>query len=541
MIRRLAIRHGWASGVRALTIRGLRVASGCAALSCLTACSPPDGGFQPERGRAAGTPRDTLVFATQADVETLDPAESADNNSDAAILSTYETLLTFDDDMHIGGGLAERWTVAPDGVTWTFHLRNGVRFHDGTPLDASAVKQSLDRLLDPIAAHRNRTILEAIADVRVVDRLTIQITTAFPFSALEPTMAAVGTSIVSPATAVRWGKQYGRSAEASVGTGPFKIVSWKKDHEIVLERNDDYWGEKPRLRRVVYRPVPEAEAKVAALEAGDVDVIKSMAAAAVRRLQHNPDVAVRAVPSVNSYLLRFNCGREPFRDPRVRRAVSYAIDRHEIVDNLLQGVAEVPTGPLGAVTRDSVQLGEIPYDPVRARQLLRDAGYPNGFKTTITTAKRYLMGIEVAEVLAAQLKRVGIDASINVSELATFMGRTAPTPNEDTRDMYITGAGASTADADWSLRPRFMSSDPINTSFYKNAEFDRVVVQAMKEMDPTKRQALYKRAEEIVYFEDPPVIWLYHNHAVVAARRDVHNLRISPLNIITFERAYVAP
>lgn len=520
-------------------VRRLAVIGGAVSLCGLVACGAPEPGTTTRIPPARE--RDTVVFATLADVQTLDPAESADNNSDAVVLSVYESLLTFDRKMRIVGGLAERWNVEADDVTWTFHLRSGVRFHDGTPLDAAAVKQSLDRLLAPAAARRNRSLLEAIHEVRVVDPLTIRITTAFPFSAFEPTMAHLATGIVSPAAAARWGTAYGRSAETAVGTGPFKVAGWMKDQELVLARNTDYWGGAPRLARVIYRPVPEAESRYAALEAGDVDVIKSMTSAALQRFQHNADVTVVTVPSVNSYLLKFNCGRKPFTDPRVRRAISYAIDRRQIVDNLLSGVSEVPTGPLSAVIRGGVQLGEIPYDPDKARQLLRDAGHPDGFKATITTTRRYVMGVEVAEVLAAQLQRVGIDASIDVAEEAAFLARTAASPDLDTREMYITGTGTSTADADWGLRPRFLSSDPINTSFYKNPAFDRVVLQAMKETDATKRLALYRRAEEIVYLEDPPALWLYHNHAVVASRRRVRGLRTWPLNLITFDQAYVEP
>ena len=511
-----------------------------AALASLMACSSPDRGANDGR-TAASHERDSLVFATLRDPETLDPAESADNDSDAVVFSVYETLLTFDREMHIVGRLAERWNMGADGVTWTFHLRRGVRFHDGTPLDATAVKQSLDRLRDPVAAHRNRSILQAIADVHVVDPSTIEIVTAFPFSAFEPTLAHLATGIVSPTAAARWGKAYGRTAEATAGSGAFSVVGWNKDREVILERNDGYWGDKPRLRQVVYRPVPEAEAKFAALEAGDVDVIKSVTASALPRLSGNPKLSVYSVPSISSILLKFNCGREPFKDSRLRRAVSYAIDRHEIVDHLFQGVAEVPKGPLGTVIRYAVPLPEISYDPDKARQLMKEAGHPDGFKATITTTKRYVMGVEVAEVLAAQLKRVGIDVSIDVVDMVTFMGRTAATPDQDTRQMYLTGLGASTADADWALRPRFMSSDPINTTFYKNAEFDRVIVQAMHEEAPTKRRALYKRAEEIVYLDDPPALWLYHNYNVVAARRTVRGLRLWPLNFVTFEQAYVEP
>ena len=490
----------------------------------------------------AGTqaPRDTIVFATTSDATTLDPAESSNIESDVINLSIYEGLLGFDSEARVVGKLAERWGVAVDGVTWTFHLRRGVRFHDGTALDAAAVKESLDRLRDPVALHRNHPLLAMIARVNVIDSHTVAVVTAFPFGSFEATIANLDADIISPAALAKWGTQYGKSGDAAVGTGPFKLASWKKDLEIVLERNEDYWGSKPRIRRAIYRPVPDADAKVAALEAGDVDIINRIPAAVADRLEWNSGIVVRRRPTLSSYLLRFNNGRRPFNDRRVRQAISLAIDRRDIVDHLMPGTAAVPTGPLSTLVRNSARLGEIARDLPAARRLLREAGYPNGFKTRITTTARYTMGIELAEALEAQLKDVGIDAPIDVIERPIFMGGTATQRAADDREMYIMTIASSTADADWGLRPRFLSSSPINQDRYSNPEFDRVIMQAMTETDMEKRRALYKRAQQIVYLEDPPVLWLFENFNVTAARRQLRDLTLWPQNTVTFERAYLS-
>lgn len=486
-----------------------------------------------------GTRRDAIVFGTPIDAQTLDPTESSTSESDALVLQLYEGLLAFDQDMHIVGGLAERWSVASDLVTWTFHLRKGVRFHDGAPLDASAVKFSLERALDPIAAHRVRPMLDTIARIEAVDEHTIRITTTFPFSALEPTLANFMAGIVSPAISARYGKQFGRSAEATSGTGPYKVASWKKDEELVLERNPYYWGQATRTKQIVYRTIPDEGVRAVALETGDVDVVIRVPPTALARLERNPDITVTRGASITNQFIRFLCHRKPLDDPRVRAAISYATNRRVLIDKLVTGLGAVPTGPLPATIRNSVRLGEIPYDPQRARQLLKEAGYPNGVRITITTSPRHAMGIELAEAVAAQLKLAGIQAEIQVLEWAVMRSLNALPAHKDPRDMFLTGDTPTTADADWALRSRYSSDSPINHSAYSNHEFDRVVVQAAREPDAERRLALYKRAQQIVYLEDPPALWLYDSYCVTVARRQVKDLISSPISCVRFERAYV--
>jgi peptide/nickel transport system substrate-binding protein len=238
-----------------------------AAVLLATAC-----GGGSESGAPSG-PRDTLVFAASADSTTLDPHNTTDTESDQVIMMMYETLIGFDHDMKIIPRLAERWEVAPDGVTWTFHLRQGIRFHDGTPFNAEAVRRNFARVMDPVANHKRLVLFDMIDRVEAVDDRTVRIITKYPFGAFEPTMAHVSAAIVNPAVAEKSGKEFGLGADRASGTGPYKIVSWKKDQEIVLERSEDYWGEKGKTRRIVYRPIPEAASRVLALEAGDVDVI----------------------------------------------------------------------------------------------------------------------------------------------------------------------------------------------------------------------------------------------------------------------------
>ncbi len=473
----------------------------------------------------------SLVFAPSADATTLDPHNTTDSQSDQVIWMIYNALIRYDVDMKIVPDLALSWKVAPDHVTWTFDLRRGVRFHDGAPFDAYAVKANFERVLDPEGGHNRRDLFLPIERVDVVDDFTVNVVTRYPFGAFEPMMAHVSAAIRSP-------------SKDDSGTGPYKLRSWRKDLELVLERNEDYFGEKGKLDTIVYRPIPEAASRVIALESGDVDVITQIPPADLKRLESDREISVKKTVSIGSQQFRFHCKRKPFTDPRVRQAISYAIDRRSILEHLMPGMAEPSTGPLTPRIRGRADLGEIPYDPERAMELLGEAGYPDGFKTKITTTPRYNMGVELAQAIAAQLSQVGIDAEIEVLEWGTirqYWGGLLP--EECPLDIFIMGAGASSADADWGLRPIFRTQErnENNYGYYSNPEFDDVIERAMREIDVEKRNALYRRAQEIVYLEDPGAIWLYDNYHVVAMRANVASVTTSPLGLVTFERAELTP
>jgi peptide/nickel transport system substrate-binding protein len=513
-------------------VRVMCLAAVAAGLACGGASAPAPG----------AAPRDTLIFSAPADATTLDPHNTTDTESDQVIGMVFEGLLGFDEKMTIVGRLAESWGVAADGVTWTFKLRQGVRFHDGAALDAEAVRRNFARVLDPVQKHKRLPLFVMVDRVEAVDPLTVRIVTKYPFGAFEPTMAHISSAIVSPAAAERFGLDFGRSAAATSGTGPYRVVSWRKDQELVLERVERHWRVAGTTRRVIYRPIPEGAARVLALEAGDVDVISRVPPPELTRLAASDRVSLLRTVSIGAQQFRFNVTKPPLNDRRVRQAISYAINRRAIVDTLVAGLATPSTGALTPIMRGYANLGEIPHDPDKARALLREAGLPNGFKTSIATTPRYPMGVELAEALAAQLKVVGIEASIRVYDWGSMVQFWAGLPPEkNTQEIFIMGAGASTADADWGLRPIFMTAptNENNYGYYSNAEFDRVIQAAMRETDEGRRQTLYRRAQEIVYLEDPGAVWLFDNQYIVAARRGVEGVAPSPLGVVTFERAVV--
>ena len=259
--------------------RNLTVGALCLAAALSLSCTEPE-------------PRNSLIFASSADAPTLDPHNTTDSQSDQVIWMLFNALIRYDENMQIVPDLAESWSVGDDDVTWTFHLRSGVTFQDGTALDAHAVKANFDRVLDPDQGHNRRSLFLPIERVDVVDEHIVNIVTAYPFGAFEPMMAHVSAVIVSPAAAEKFGKDFGHTAETTVGSGPYKVVRWRKDNELIVERNDDYWGEKGKLDQVIYRPIPEAASRIIALEAGDVDVVTHVPPADLPRLEDDPNITI---------------------------------------------------------------------------------------------------------------------------------------------------------------------------------------------------------------------------------------------------------
>lgn len=485
--------------------------------------------------------QDAITFSGSADVVTLDPQDMTDNTSEMVTRMIYDNLIDFDEELNLVPGLAVDWETSEDERTWTFYLRQGVEYQDGTKFDAQAVKASFDRILDADNNLKRRPLYNMIDKVEIVDEYIIDITTNEPFGAFAASLAHGAGAIVNPSYIELYGNDLGDTAAATSGTGPYKVVEWRKDEVLVLERNDRYWGEEPPTNRIEYRPLPEASSRIVALETGEVDVISHIPSREIERLQENEETTIHKTVSVGQRQFRFHCAKEPFTDARVRKAIAYAIDKEAITENIMGETAQPSTSALAPQTWGYVNLGTIPYDPSKARELLAEAGYPDGFETTISTTARYEAGVEVTEAVAHYLNAVGIKADIDVLEWSTIVSQwSGLKPEENPQEIFIMGAGPSTGDADWGLRPIFKSAptNENNYGYYSNEEFDQVITEAMETTDPEKRKELYKRAQEIVYLEDPGAVWIYDTNYLIAARSNVKDLTLSPLGLITFEKAY---
>lgn len=499
------------------------------------------------QGEAADSEyKDTLVFAMNTDVQSMDPQIQNDTTSEQVVKMLYNTLLKFEDDGTVVGDLAESWSVSEDKLTWTFNLKQGVKFHNGKELTSADVKATFDRALNAEAGGlRTTEIIKMFTAVEAPDPYTVTITTDGPYGPMESLMCNMSLGIMDADYIEKYGLDLGTSVEGENGTGPFKVVSWERDQEIVVERFDDYFGTPAKLQTVVYTIIPEAASRVIALETGEVDVIDKPTDEDLARLEADTEnFTVLRKPTISQRLFRFGCNDPIISNTKVRQAIVYAIDRQAIIDALFTGSGYPSTAPLAPVTFGYSDLGEIEQDLELAKSLLAEAGYPDGFDTKIITTERYQNGIELAEIISQQLAEIGINAEIEVWEWsalsASWNGITA---DEFDQPIFIMGAGPSMRDADGGLRGLYTTSETglndRNYGFYSNAEVDALIEQGMQETDQQKRVEIYKEAMEILYREDPVAFWLFDMYGLAITSSKVEGVTLSPISTITFENATV--
>jgi len=360
-------------------------------------------------------PTGTLTIAQSGAFMAMDPYFDISYPGNSTQQSICEALI----DREGTPLLAESWEN-PDELTWRFHLRKGVKFHNGDDFTAEAVKFSIERFTDPENPARRAAHLAAVEKVEIVDDYTIDFTTKEPISVLDTQMH--DTLILSPRAVKELGEDIAKSL-AGAGTGPFKFVEWVPGEKCVIEANEDYWGGMPRVKTVIVRPIPEPTVRVTELKTGGVDLAADIPPQFISEIEEAPGVYIERVTSSRVYEVTINCAEPPFDDVRVRQAFNYAIDKEELCEYVLFGIATPAAGMLSAPHEGhNPDLKPYPYDPDKARALLAEAGYPDGIKITINSPSgRYLQDKQLAEAIAGQVSEAGIDMTVNVLEWATFL------------------------------------------------------------------------------------------------------------------------
>ena len=484
-----------------------------------------------------------LVIATSADAVSLDPATSNDIPSANVQENIYETLIDFDENMELIPKLATDWKEI-DETTWEFTLREGVTFHDGSPFNASVVKANMERVIDPAVASPRALLYDMITDIEVIDDYTVRIKTEKPFAPLPAHLAHNGGGMVSLEAiekdyeAMENGEEPGSYInEHPIGTGYFQFQEWEREQYIQLVRYEDYWDEPAYVDTVTFKVVPEDLTRIAELETGDVHISDPISPSDVARIEKTDGLYVNIQDSVNLSYIGFNVQKEPFDDVRVRQAVAMAIDKEQIIDGLYGGVGIPAIGPLAPTVfgyDDSVK--GLPFDQEEAKALLREAGYKDGFTTTIWT-NDHRERIDTAINIQAQLKEIGIEVEIKTMDWGTYLERTA----NGEHDIYLLGWSASTADADYGLYALFHSSQvgaPGNRTFIQNHEIDSMLDEARETLDEEKRLALYKEVQEKL-MEESPMIYLHHQQFLLGARDEVRNLEQSPNQLLQLKEVYL--
>jgi peptide/nickel transport system substrate-binding protein len=447
----------------------------------------------------------------------------------------YDKLVDTDPSLTVVPMLATSWTLSADGRTVTLKLRQGVRFHDGTPFNADAVKFSIERQINPEHPFNKlgkypfaNFFFGNVKAVEVLDDATVEFVLKEPRASFLAVLTAGAASIVSPTAVKKLGLDY---PSQPVGTGPFRFVAWDRGQRVVLDKNPRYWRGPTKLERVIYRPIVEDQARLTELLTGAVDLIVGTPPDYVAQLENNPKITLLKQVGAHVWYLGINNQKKPFDDKRVRQALNYAVNKDAIVRDVLKGTGTLSRGPVlpGTWGADS-GLKPYPYDPERARKLLAEAGYASGFATTLwvpESGSGMQSPVAMATIIQSNLKAVGVNASVQTFEWGAYLARLRSKEQE----LFALSWMAGNEDPDMVMFPLLHSSqwtpDGPNRALYKNAAFDELLHQARVTTDQARRAQLYREAQRILV-EDPPWIFVDHEIQTAAHVRRVQGFKLHP-------------
>jgi len=484
----------------------------------------------------AQTPPGVLIVGQIAEPKALDPAAVTAVNDFRILMNVYDGLVRYrDGTLEVEPALATDWEISEDGTEYTFTLREGVTFHDGSPFNAEAVKFNFDRMLDeehpfhdtgpfPLAF-----FFSAVEEVEAVDETTVKFTLNAPYAPFLSNLAYPTGLIVSPAAVEEHGADFGRNPS---GTGPFTFAEWRSNEAVVVERNPDYWDGAPELEAVVFRPITDANTRTAEMLAGGIDLMVEVPPVSLSEFQGEQfTVHEQAGPHV--WFLILNAKEGPFAEKAVRQAANYAINKTALVDNVLEGTAEVAAGPTppAFAWAYNESLEPYPYDPEKAKELLAEAGMENPEVTFYVTegGSGMLDPIAMGTAIQADLEAVGFDVTIETYEWNTFLGNVNP-GLEGKADMAEMAWMTNDPDTLPYLALRtdaWPDQGGFNSGYYSNPEVDRLLEEARVATDQGERAELYKQMQGIVQ-EDAPWVFVANWKQNAVTNERVENFDLQP-------------
>jgi len=470
----------------------------------------------------------TLRILLSSQLTTLEPQDTTDTDSAAVRFQIYNGLVRMTEDGNVVGDLAESWEVSSDGTAYTFTLHDGVKFHDGTALDAAAVVTSFERLLEEDRNTSSTAYFQPIVTgVEVVSDLQVRFHLNEPFAPFLNTLAHAAGHIMSPAGIEQFGETYGQNP---VGSGPYRFVEWVRGERLVLERFDDYFAGTPPMERIEYRIVPEASTRVALLETGEADVILRVSPDEANRLRGMSGVELMNTPTARAMFLAINLTRAPFDDVRVRQAINHAVNVRAITDALFGEDVPQLDSPLAPNVFGYVPTLRYDFDPDRALELLADAGFePGDIAIDLWSPNgRYVQDATVAQAIAQDLDTFGFD--VNLRLFGDFSEYIQVAFVEDRGDMMLLGWSPSTLEAEGGLYQVLhgdRANQFANNSGYDNPDVNRLIEEARSETTEEGRLAKYGEAQAII-MNDAPWLFLYPQPVITAHASNVSGVVILP-------------
>lgn len=494
----------------------------------------------------------TLVAGWEEDAANLDPSKTVCAHEVRIVNQFGETLWGLEGSTsNPVPWLAESWAPSEDGLTWTVKLRQGATFHDGTPINADAIKWSFDRWLiegNPFYDGPYGLLsyyLGNIGSVDKVDDATLTFTLKAQDATFEGRMLVGYAAVVSPTAVQEMGKE--AFASKPVCSGPFQVAEWEKGVRIVLNRYDGYWGTKAKLDSIVIRPIVENAARLTALQQGEVDLIVAMSPEFIPVIQSDPNLQLLQSQGNHIWWIALNMNQEQMKDVRVRQALNYAVDKQAIVDTILQGAATLTAGPM--ITHSwghDANVTPYPYDVDKAKALLAEAGYADGFTTKFwvpESGSGMIAPKEIAQIVQADLEKIGVKVEIVTQEWTSYVA--------DWGSKGLDAGGYGMGEMSWN----FSSPDPaewlnpnvktdaiapaaFNGGFYSNPQVDDLLGRALTTFSQEERAQLYMEAQRVMA-EDCPWIFMFSANNVAAATARLKGLEINPSpSVMTLSRAY---
>ena len=503
---------------------------------------------------AATTPKKggTLIFGRGGDSVGLDPAARTDGESLNVTDLIFDGLLTLKSGTtEVIPSLATDWTISKDAKTYTFNLRTDAKFHDGTPVDADAVLFSFLRQKDPkhpahgfVKSFDYFTALgfeKLITDVKKVDADTVAFVLTSPDATFLSTLAMQSFAIVSPTAVMRLKSDFQNNP---IGSGPFVFKRWEKNQKIILTANDNYWGGRPYVDQVIVRCIPDNSTRLLEMLAGKIHVMDNPSPDDIGVLETKlkGKVSFGKMPGLNVGYLAMNHEKKPFDQVKVRQAVAHAINKKAIVDAVYAGYGQAAVNPMPPTLWGyNDRVGTYDYNPEKAKQLLKEAGFPNGFETTIyamPVPRPYMPnGRKVAEAIQGDLGKVGIKVKIISYEWGTYLEKTG----NGEHDMALLGWTGDIGDPDNFLYVLLDKDNAVkpaqNISFYKSDKLHEILVQAKRESDQKKRAELYVKAQSII-FDDAAIIPIAHSVVVLPYVSNLQDLVMDPTGRRRFAKVW---
>lgn len=451
-----------------------------------------------------------LVIAADQDPVGLDPHKVPAISSIRIYNLVYEELTNMDSDFKLQPGLADSWDVSDGGKTVTFKLHSGVKFHNGREMTSDDVKFSYERMLDPKVGSIAKSYFSSIDKVEAPDKNTVVFKLKTPDSAFLNNTSSSYAAIVA--------KEVTDLNKEAVGTGPFKLDKIEAGQYALLKKNPDYYKKDvPKVDSIKFTIMKDEAERLAAIRGGKVD-LTTVSADSAKLLENTKGVAIKNYQSMEYSYLGINVTQKPFDNPKVREAISYAVDRNAIVQTVWKGQAAL-TGPVAPAQKnwalDTSVFPTYKRDVEKAKQLLKEAGYPDGFKTVIQTASTYPDMVETAQVLQQQLKEAGITADISQMEWGAYIDMW-----KSKKATLLVGRNTSGTDPDRSMRFFFSSTGSANVWNYNNPEYDKLVQKALETTSADERKKIYDDAQKLVV-QDAPNLFLASPKNFYAVRDNV--------------------